>query len=754
MEMKSRMNEEQTKAHPTQHDDEIDLMALYAKIMERKSTIIFTVIGFAIIGILFAKFQPSIYRAEALLQVEAKQGGMPGLADLDGLFTTESEAVTEVEIIKSKMVIGEVVDTLQLDIALTPKIVPFFSDQYYQYKAYEFGLKPPILESYVAGGEIVKVTQFDVPSPMMDIEFSLVNTGSESYELRLGDQAVLRGQVGELVQQSGIVLFVQSFKAHPNTEYSLARVTRLKKINEITRALMVSEKGKQSGILTLSFESADAEYAETLLQSVAEIYVRKNVNRNAAEASKSLAFLEYRLPEIEAELTAAEARLNDYQVSAESVNILSETEALLTQMVAIEEKISELQLQEIEIQRRFTSTHPNYVAFVSQMAELQARKDSFNKQIRSLPKTQQELLRLRRDVEVNTQIYTQLLNSIQELNILKAGTIGNVRIIDNAMANFYQPVKPKRALIVVLASMLGGMLAVAYVLVRSFIRRGVENPQDIENMGLAVLAAVPHSPFQEELMTKKLFLKNKAKADTRANLLAIEKPTDIAVESIRSVRTSLHFAMIESQNNRIMVTGPSPGIGKSFISVNLAVTLAEAGKKVVVIDADMRKGTIYKYFNLEKSNGLSDYLVGDVTYESIQSASGVENLTVIGSGTFPPNPSELLMSQRFSEFLDKLSEDFDLVLIDSPPVMAVTDAIIIGQLTGTNLIVCRYGVNPIKEIEVTATRLDRADIHINGVVFNAMEQQKSGYGYGYGYGYYTYDYESENNKDKKKKKRS
>ena len=283
-------------------------------------------------------------------------------------------------------------------------------------------------------------------------------------------------------------------------------------------------------------------------------------------------------------------------------------------------------------------------------------------------------------------------------------------------------------------------------------RRGVENPQEIENLGLPVLAAVPYSPFQEELMSKKLFLKNKAKDDTRANLLAITKPTDIAVESIRSVRTSLHFAMVEAQNNRIMVTGPSPGIGKSFISVNLAVTLAEAGKKVVVIDADMRKGTIYKYFNLEKANGLSDYLVGDVSYESIQSPSGVDNLTVIGSGTFPPNPSELLMSGRFSEFLDKLSEDFDLVLIDSPPIMAVTDATIIGQLTGTNLIVCRYGVNPIKEVEVTATRLDRAGIQINGVVFNAMQQAKSGYGYGYGYGYYTYDYDSEQKRKTKSKK--
>ena len=752
MENNKTINPSIKQSDASNHNDEIDLMELFNKLLARKFTIIFVVTGFAILGILYAKLQPSIFRAEALLQVESKQGGMPGLAELDGLFTAESETVTEIEIIKSKMIIGEVVEQLQLTIQLTPNILPFYSDQYYGFSGEEGELNPPVVEGYVSGGEQVRITQFDVAKPYLDNAFTLTYIGNERFELAYGDNIVLRGRVGELASNQKITMFVQQFIAHPNTQYTLTKVTRLKKINEIRANLVVSEVGKQSGILKLSYDSADARRAENILQAVAETYVRKNINRNSAEASKSLSFLEYRLPEIETELNAAESRLNEYQVSAESVNILAETESLLSQMVAIEEKISELQLQEIDIQRRFTTTHPNYLAFVSQMAELQDRKAWFNRQIRSLPKTQQELLRLRRDVEVNTQIYTQLLNSIQELNILKAGTIGNVRIIDNAEANFYQSVKPKRALIVVLSSLLGGMLAIAYVLIRSFMRRGVENPQEIENLGLAVLAAVPYSSFQEELMTKKLFLKNNKKNNITDNLLAVAKPTDITVESIRSVRTSLHFAMIESGNNRVMITGPSPGIGKSFISVNLAVTLAESGKKVVVVDADMRKGTIYRYFNLDKTIGLSNYLIGDVDYSSIQNPSGVANLSVIGSGTFPPNPSELLMSKRFNELLDKLSEDYDLVLIDSPPIMAVTDAAIIGQRTGTNLIVCRYGVNPIKEIEITATRLDRAGIHINGVVFNAM-QQGNGTGYGYGYGYYTYEYDNENPSSSRKNKK-
>jgi tyrosine-protein kinase Etk/Wzc len=754
MENNKTVNPSINQSDASNHNDEIDLMELFNKLFARKFTIIFVVTGFAILGILYAKLQPSIFRAEALLQIESKQAGMPGLAELDGLFTAESEAVTEIEIIKSKMIIGEVVDKLQLTIQLEPNILPFYSEQYYGFSGEDGELNPPVVEGYVSGGEQVRITQFDVAKPYLDNAFTLTYIGNEQFELAYDDNVVLSGRVGELVSNQQITIFVQQFIAHPNTQFALTKVTRLEKIDEIRTDLVVSEVGKQSGILRLYYDSADASRAEEILRAVTETYVRKNINRNSAEASKSLSFLEYRLPEIETELNAAESRLNEYQVSAESVNILAETQSLLTQMVAIEEKISELQLQEIDIQRRFTTTHPNYLAFVSQMAELQDRKARFNRQIRSLPKTQQELLRLRRDVEVNTQIYTQLLNSIQELNILKAGTIGNVRIIDDAEANLYESVKPKRALIVVISSLLGGMLAVAYVLIRSAMRRGVENPQEIENLGLAVLAAVPYSSFQEELMTKKLFLKNNKKNKITDNLLAVSKPTDITVESIRSVRTSLHFAMIESGNNRVMITGPSPGIGKSFISVNLAVTLAESGKKVVVVDADMRKGTIYRYFNLDKTIGLSNYLIGDVDYNSIQNPSGVANLSVIGSGTFPPNPSELLMSKRFNELLDKLSEDYDLVLIDSPPIMAVTDAAIIGQRTGTNLIVCRYGINPIKEIEITATRLDRAGIHINGVVFNAMQQGNgTGYGYGYGYGYYTYEYDNENPSSSRKNKK-
>jgi len=709
--------------------DEVDLREVIGRLLDRKLLILIITISAAVIGAIYAKSMPNVYRAEAVLQVESKEGGLPGLSGLQGFLVEGSEAVTEIEILKSRMILGDVVEKLNLSIIAKPNVFPLYSGVFQGYKG---ELKPSLVEGYAWGGEKIKVTQFDVPEGYLDKSFTLVALGKGRYELRFGEVTVLSGFEGQLSSKNGFKVFVQELVSNPKTEFHLVKVTKLRRVHQIASGLNVKEKSKKSGILSVGYESIYPEEAEKLLKSITETYVRKNINRNSAEANKSLTFLEERLPEIEIKLNNAEDRLNAFQVSAESINILSETESLLEQMVGIEEKISKLQLEEIDIQRRFKPTHPAYRAFISRMDELNKRKEGFHKQIRDLPKTQQKLLRLKRDVEVNTQIYTQILNSIQELNIMRAGTVGNVRIIDDAKANNYQPVKPKKSLIVMVSTILGFMFAVIIVLIRAAMKRGVENPMEIESIGLSVLAAIPFSDLQTKLLKKAGF----SKGVKHRGLLAVESPSDIAVEAVRSIRTAVQLSMLDAENNRVMVTGPSPSVGKTFTSANLAVTFAEAGKKVIVVDADLRKGTLNLYFQLERNKGLSDFLSSSIEYkESIQS-TGVDNLDVMVSGVFPSNPSELLVSPKFSNLMEALSEDYDVVIIDSPPVLAVTDALVVGQLMGTNLLVCRYGQNPVKEIELAATRLIRSQVEIEGVVFNGMNKSS----HGYGYGYYAYDY--------------
>jgi len=408
-------------------------------------------------------------------------------------------------------------------------------------------------------------------------------------------------------------------------------------------------------------------------------------------------------------------------------------------MVELEAQLNELTFKESDISQRFTKDHPAYIALLDKREVLLAKKKHLNEQIKQLPKTQRDILRMKRDVEVNQQIYIQLLNKIQELNVLKAGTVGNVRILDNAQA-YSQAVKPKKSLIVVLATLLGGMLAVAVVLVRAALHKGVENPDEIEALGLPVYASIPMSDWQAEMDAKLKNNKRKKKLALHETLLAESNPADLAIEALRGLRTSMHFAMMEAKNNVVMISGPAPGIGKSFVSVNFAAVIAKTGQKVLLVDADMRKGYLQRHFNLALDNGLSEMLSGKLDIKDIIKTSGIDNLDVITRGQVPPNPSELLMHPRFSDFITWASSEYDLVLIDTPPVLAVTDPSIVGALVGTTLMVGRFGQNTVKEIDVARHRFEMAGIEVKGFILNAVEKKASA---SYGYGYYNYSYESD-----------
>ena len=472
-----------------------------------------------------------------------------------------------------------------------------------------------------------------------------------------------------------------------------------------------------------------------VLNEVSRLYVRQNVERKSAEAQQSLEFLTDQLPKVRRDLEQAEDALNAYQASAGSVDITLETQSILNQVVEIEAAISELALKREELQRRFTRDHPSYQALMSQLGQLESRRNRMLQDVGSLPETQQELLRLTRDVQVSTEIYTQMLNKSQELDVMRAGTVGNVRVIDEAVVNTSQPVKPKKALIVTLATLLGGMLGVAIALLRHALNRGVENPELIEQIGLPVYASIPFSKDQE-------ILERKGKGVQGSSLLAATNPADLSIEALRSLRTSLHFAMMEAKNNILMISGPSPGVGKSFVSANLAAIIAQAGQKVVLLDGDMRKGYLHKLVDHSAEPGLSDLLAHTHTLADVIHRTNVEGLHFIGRGQIPPNPSELLMHANFQNLLNQLSQMYDMVIIDTPPVLAVTDAALVGRLAGTSLIVTRFGLNPVKEIELTLQRFRHNGIEVKGAIFNAVQKKASAYGYG-NYAYYQYEYKSD-----------
>ncbi|QLJ07993.1 polysaccharide biosynthesis tyrosine autokinase [Pseudoalteromonas sp. JSTW] len=739
----------QNRTQQEQASQEIDLMALLGALIDRKYFIAAITAAFMAVGVFYAVFSTPVYQATAMIQVEDGGASVPGFDDMAGMFESTSAAVTEIELLKSRSVIGEAVDTLKLDIIAEPKLFPVIGNRAFRkFTPVENGdLAEPSFgaSSYAWGGESINVFRFDVPRSAIGTGFTLVageGTGNnKQFTLLNGDgDVILKGKVGEELTNGKFNVTIRSLIARPGTKFTLLRQDRLNTILDLQAAIGASEKGKDSGIINLSLQSENAGYAEKVLDKVAAIYVRRNVERNSAEAQKSLEFLEVQLPEVKKQLEYAEQRFNDYQIKRQSINITLETQGVLEQVVELETKLQELELKRLELSRKFKDSHPTYQGVLEQIEAVEKQKQNLVGEVGNLPETQQELLRLKRDVEVSNQIYTLLLSKTQELDIVRAGTVGNVRIIDYAEVNTSKPVKPKKALIVVMATMLGGMLSVAIVLIQKAIHKGVEDPNEIEALGLPVYASVPYSDYQDKLTG---FSKAKKGRNKPKTILAVDNPADLSIEALRSLRTSLHFAMMESKNNLIAISGPSPGVGKSFISVNLATVLAQSGKKVLIIDADMRKGYLQTQFGMQWDDGLSDYLSGRLNLEQVTKHSQVQDLDVITRGQIPPNPSELLMHSNFSKLVEEIKSKYDIVIIDTPPILAVTDPAIVSAHTGTTLLVARFGQNHAREIDLTRNRFEQNGIDVKGVVFNGVLRKASN-AYGY-YGYYNYEYKSGGN---------
>ncbi|WP_140314380.1 polysaccharide biosynthesis tyrosine autokinase, partial [Vibrio parahaemolyticus] len=688
-----------------------------------------TVVLFSIVGVGVAILSTPIYKADALIQIESKSsGGISAMVgDMGELFSAESSATTEIEIIKSRMILGGTVDKFNLTTVASPNYMPIIGK----------GL------ARIQGEQIsINVTRFNAPSYAVGIPLTLEVVDAEQKAFKLTEDngsVVLEGKVGELLEKNGYQFLATELVAQTGDSFTVSKISKLDAINKLQENLSISERGKQTGIISLSFSGEDRTKIQAILNDISQNYFLQNVQRNSAEAEQSLEFLKGHLPDIKIKLTASEDVLNRFRQENESIDLGLEAQSTLKVMVELEAQLNELTFKESEISQRFTQDHPAYKSLLDKRQTLLKEKERLNKQVQKLPKTQREVLRMTRDVEVNQQIYIQLLNKVQELNIIKAGTVGNVRILDSAQS-FSKPIKPKKALIVVLATLLGGMAGVAFVLIRAAFHRGVETPDQIEQMGIPVYASVPKSIQQLEFASK--LKRNKSKGNNELVLLAEANPADLSIEALRSLRTSLHFAMMEAKNNVLMISGPAPSIGKTFVSTNFAAVAAKTGQKVLLIDADMRKGYLQQCFGLRWDNGLSEYLSGKVAPSNIIKSTSIDNLNVVTRGQVPPNPSELLMHPRFKSFIDDMSAEYDLVIIDTPPVLAVTDPSIVGALAGTTLMVARFDQTTLKEIEVARGRFEQSGVEVKGVILNAVEKKASN-SYGYGYGYYNYAYKSE-----------
>jgi tyrosine-protein kinase Etk/Wzc len=709
---------------PDIEEDELDLGDLLGVVIENR----WLIIGITFVALAFGGFRAftavPIYEADALLQVEEKASGLGNL-DVSTMLEDRSPVNAEIEILRSRSVLGAVVDNLKLDIIAVPEYMPFIGAALARRQSDDE--RPTI-----------RVDSIDVPEAMRGEAFRIVASGTDRYELFDAEGSfLLRGAVGKtagMVLPSGgeLSIFISALQGEQGQAYWVMRDSRISAIESLQARLSVSERGDWSGILSISVEGADPESIKRQVNEIAEVYVRQNVERKSEEARKTLEFLDVQLPIVRQNMEAAELSLNSYRLEKGSIDLPLETQTILQTIVSIEAQLNELRQEREKVTLAFTTEHPTVIALDRQIQRLGTELDQLNAQVRDLPSTQQELLRLIRDVEVNTALYTSLLDTAQELRVVKAGTIGNVRVIDNAVTPSY-PVKPSRLRILLLSLLLGGFVGVGAAFAKRALKAGVEDPDLIEkHINVPVYATISHSTLQD-----RLYKDLKAKKLKRA-VLAVAAPGDPAIESLRNLKTALHFGMMDVKNNSIMIAGASPTVGKSFVSVNLAAVLAGNDSKVLLIDGDLRRGHLHKYLGLERENGLSEFISGDIPIGQALHRTTIPGLTFIPTGTLPPNPAELLLHKRFSNCLNVLGPRYEYIIIDSPPILAVTDAAIIGQMAGGALMVLKAGEHPMREIEHAVKRLQQARVNLRGLLFNDVNVQSRRYGAGkYSY-QYTY----------------
>jgi tyrosine-protein kinase Etk/Wzc len=696
---------------------EIDLPELLALLWRGRWLLAGTLAGALAAGALYCALAQPVYQADALVQVETEDSSVNALlGDVATALGAQAPVAAELEILRSRLVLVDAVQKLGLEIVAEPRRLPLIGGAWARWRG---------------DADLVRVAQLDVPPALLE-EWLTLRVTLAGYELLDADgEIVLSGAPGEVREGRSaagpVALSVAELRAAPGTEFRVMRRDLDELLADIGARLDVAERGKQSGIIGITYEDHDRERAAALVNAVVAAHLQQNVARRSAEAEQSLAFLEAQLPKIRATVEDSEGALNRFRLQQGSADLSKETELILQHSVSLETQRVQLEQNRQGLLQRYTASHPVIQALDAQLRDIRGEQARVFERVKRLPETQQDLLRMNRDLQVNSGIYTLLLNSAQELQLAKAGTVGNVRIVDQARPR-WRPARPQPALVMSLSALLGVALGILGVFLRRAWRDGVEDPAEVERaLGLPTYATVPYARAQKRLV--------RAAAAGHLPVLAQVDSADPAIEALRSLRTSLHFASAESRSNVLVLTGPTAELGKSFLAVNLGAVLGTARKSVVLVDADLRRGRLHEYAGLGRGPGLSEYVAGQATLEQVARATPVTGLSLVTTGALPPQPAELLMHERFAALLAELSRRFDHVLVDTPPILAVTDAAVIGRLAGSTLLVLKAGAHSLREIADSLQRLRQSGIDVKGSIFNQAGRLGGRYRYGYAYEY-------------------
>lgn len=729
---------------------EIDLRNLALTIFEDKWLIILIAGIFFSIGALYLILKPAIYKSTALIQIENKANNLGEFDSLPKLFDMKaSPSDIQKALIDSRFVLEPVVEQLSLNVSAEPKYFPLIGAFMAKHSPDSNLARHWFKQSqYAWGNENIKIGHLELADKYQNQKLTVLADGDHHYQLFSPDYGlILTGTVGQPAatppdQANSVAILISSLTANSGTQFTLKKMPVSAVVDQLEKNLKITEMGSadqlniKTGILELSLTGTKPEQLVTTLNQIVSVALQEDMKNKSAEAAKTLAFLSEQLPEVKNSLNQAEVALNNYRAKSGKLNLNVETELFLNQIADIEKQIGETQLKKEELLQYYTAQHPFVQALESRQRQLKAELTKLQTTMKKLPAEDQVALSLARDVRVKGELYLLLSKKMQELQVVAAGTVSDIRVLSLAKLPD-QPMPTKIPLeltaLLVLGLLLGSLTS---LLLRSWHHK-VQDPRWIEeNLGIITVGIIPHSKKQnniERLISKGLV--------TQSSLLAFTSPHDLSIEALRSLRTHLQFNLQSSKNNIISITGISPGVGKSFVASNFAYVLADAGKTVLLIDGDIRRGHLYQYFKVNKSPGLSELLQNKLNLTDVVQNIQHSKLAFLPAGMFMAKPSELLMSEAFDELLNTASKMYDAVIIDTAPILAVTDGVIVAKQAGINFLLIGSGMHQTEEIEFAVKRLYSNNITIQGIIYNNVRAESGLHGYGkYRYRYY-YDYE-------------
>jgi tyrosine-protein kinase Etk/Wzc len=709
------------------------LDALY----DSRKLIALTTVAALIIGAGYVVFSQPVYRADILVQVEQTTNAPSKsvVGDVSAMFDVKTAASGEAQVLGSRMVVGRAVDKLNLFIEAAPRYLPLIGPWLGRHAD---SLSSPGPYGYVWGNESIKVASFDVPEELYDHPFVLTMGNGNTYQLQYG-KSRLDGAVGQMLNATTpdgpLSLMVAKIDAKPGATFELRRFSPLATTEKLRKKLSIAEKGKESDIIGVSLEGSDPKKTAATLGAIANEYVSQNVKRKSEEAERSIQFLEMQLPILKQQLSDSETRFNNFRATHRTVNLGEEATSLLQLSVAEQTRRAELEQKRKELLSRFTEQHPEVQSIDAQLAASQQEATQLANRTEALPPLEQNVLRLQRDVQVGTELDSSLSNTLEQLKLIRAGKVGNVRVVDSAVAPD-SPVRPKPVLIILASLMFGLFAGCAAALARQRLFDAIDDPYEVElRTNLPVYANVPFSRQEEKFAT------SRARSRSRNLVLAGEAAIDPAIESLRSFRTALDFTMARARNRVVLMTGPTPGIGKSFVSLNLAAVLGASGKRVLLVDSDMRRGLLHHHLGGDRGPGLSDLIAGFSRVEDVIRATRFQGVDFLANGNEVASPSDVLSSPRLEALMTHLTSGYDVVLLDGPPILSAADALRLACVAGTTFLVARQGITGVGELRESARQMEKIGLPVRGVIVNGLRMRPGRYSYGYGrYRYASYVY--------------